>query len=309
MIFKYIKQLFLVITFILFFINLNISRVEAAPSDLIYISPSQKVVTYEEEAQSIQESITITNGYDTTIVVEIAPLLLQIEKDSIKIVEDYPSLTDNVTLNSESSITINPKSSKDIGFVINNPQDFKDNLQIGISVTPRSARDSSDNIDIGQQVIATFVLENEAGNVGMDVKVEVNRKNIFTDEFMVTGEIMNSGERIITPSGSILIRKGDKRLTEVEITTDINKSLLPGQTITFERELSLKNDDLFELLGSYTIETTVTPNPFTSYTNEMKTIFIIPIEIFLVITSIILLSFLIISYSVYLYLQKKQLTR
>lgn len=301
---KLLKYLSLIATLISLGLFLDNGKVNAAPTELLYLSPSQKVVEFDETSSSIIENITITNGYDYEISVEIEPTLLLIKDNKLSIIDENEGLIGNIEIQTNTA-SIAPKESVEIGITIANPKEFVDSLQPGVSVTLKDNNATNDNLSIGPALISTFILENSGGNVAMDAQIEIIGRNIFTKSVTIKGTITNTGERIFDPSGTITLRKSGTRLKEVEITTQINKDLLPGQSIMFEKTITIDNLNLFEIMGKYDIETTITPNPYSTFSTDTKSILIIPVLIFLLGLTILILTIAIIGYTILLISKRK----
>ena len=272
-----------------------------AQDNKLTVSPAVSIIGFSSENNVLKESITISNSYENNLQVKIEPVLLKISASGTDVINDQSGILNNVIIDSKFA-TIAPDNSIEIDFLINNPDQFSKNFHVGIKV---STIDKNDNLHLQQAIIASFILENSQGNVMITSDIKIEHENINESNFIVSGTIYNSGEKIFSPTASIRVLKGEKRIIETEISTQIGKKLLPQQSVKFEKTISIENDDIFDLLGQYTIKIIIKPTPYDQEQINSHNLWIIPTQIIISVILIILGILILIAIIVFKKLSQK----
>lgn len=267
----------------------------------LYVSPSVNIITTKDDSP-VEGTINIKNTYNFPISITLEGTLIEILESNISIKEDVSSLESALSIE-EKSFVLQASQNRTIKYTLTSPQSFRDQIYPGIKVISKNNTNSTITID--SVLVSTIIIESESDTVAQDMKVTINKSVITDNKFKVSGSIENTGKRIFSPSGEIRISKNNKKIESVELTSQINRYLLPGQKIEFEKELTLGESKAFDLFGKYNIETVIKPSPFETYTSVSRSLWVVPLPIMIISLIIILVSTIIAVYAAYLYKLKK----
>jgi hypothetical protein len=253
---------------------------QQTPPANVSVSPSFTYVDKNALGQNFE--ITVKNTSD--------------KKISIMPVEKSVTIKDGKTIPSSEAVKNSLLEFKAGPFDVDPNTEVKFPVRVKLSVGKISgifpavsftASSGEGNLSVSGELFSVFLIQDFEGSLSADVNVSLTTGTVTVDRnFNINGTVVNNGEKFYNPSGTVTIFKGDQKLYEQQITSDIQGELFPNESknfmIKWQNELSGLSS-----IGSYTIQTKITPAPFSQTFVAKVQIFYFPSDLILLVIPVI----------------------
>ena len=252
----------------------------AASSSAVSVSPSFTYIDKNALGQNYQ--ITIKNTSNKKITVTPA--------------EKSVTIKDGKTVPASEPVRQNLLEFKSTPFDVEANAEAKFDVRVKLSVGKVSGSfpalsfttsSAEGNVGVSGELFSVFLIQDFDGSLSADINVNLSAGSITADKnFNINGTVVNNGEKFYNPAGTVTIFKGDQKLYEQQITSDIQGELFPSESkdfkISWQNELTGLNS-----VGSYTIQTKITPAPFSQTFVAKVQIFYFPVDLILLVIPVI----------------------
>ena len=137
--------------------------------------------------------------------------------------------------------------------------------------------DESD-LNISSQIMTVFLVQNFDGEASVDTNIELGSSMVTSSKVTISGDILNDGSKYYRPTGTIKVLKGETVLYEKQLTTQIEGLLFPNESVDYEIEWE-NDENPFTAFGTYTVEVSISPTPFSATQVARIQYIYIPIEL------------------------------
>jgi hypothetical protein len=214
----------------------------------IKVYPASLIVNEKDVGKDV--AITIENNTSASMDFSITEIQVQKTDNNISPLENKIEGIKRQFEFDQTTITVAPNSKRDFTMRIKLTISSNKNIFPAVSIKPATPG------TVQSEFIVPFFVQTFNGTYVLDNDMSAGDYSFITSpEITVKGTVKNSGQKFFDPRGTVTISKNDTRIAELEITTQINGMLLPGESRNYE--LKYKFPDQIKDLGQYTIESKV----------------------------------------------------
>lgn len=242
--------------------------------------------------------LTIKNDSDLAKSYDIVPSLFILDLDTEKLTIYQEGTAEAAAFNfaslvtiSEKTVSVEPRSEAKITITY-----LKTEAGYFPGVVIKEDSGSQDNVDLTAQLASIIVgytlTQAEAPNFlnSLDVKPLMGFGNLSLDgKFKISTTIENKTDKILKPTGEIMVSKNNQRIDQILLTTTLPDRVLPTKKFVAENNSNIKIGFL-NLVNVIKFEQNIKVNDILF--TQTKTLYFVPIQTFVIAAILIVLIIL-----------------